>query len=64
MGEVNDIRIVAPQEDLESWLWLLSLMEQKGLITIISKPDKLYASRGSDVLKRAYLKIKLNREKE
>lgn len=62
MGEINDIRISAPQEDIESWVWLFELMEERGLIEILQKPEKLYASRGSDKLKRAYLKIKLLRE--
>ena len=64
MGEINKVRIEAPEEDLESWLWLLELMHNKGLITIIQKPTKFYANRGSDIIKRAYFEIKLNREPE
>lgn len=62
MGEINDVRIVAPEEDLQCWLWLLELMAERGLIEITQKPDKLYNMRGSDKLKRIYLKIKLLRE--
>ena len=62
MGEINKVRIEATEKDLESWLWLLELMDKKGLITIIQKPTKFYANRGSDIIKRAYFEIKLNRE--
>lgn len=64
MGEINKIRIEASEEDLQSWLWLLELMHKKGLITIIQKPTKFYPNRGSDIIKRAYFEIKLNREPE
>lgn len=62
MGEINEVRINAPEEDIQCWLWLLELMEEKGLIEIVQKPEKLYNSRGSEKLKRAYLKIKLLRD--
>ena len=62
MGEINKVRIEAREEDLQSWLWLLELMHNKGLITIIQKPTKFYPNRGSDTIKRANFEIKLNRE--
>jgi hypothetical protein len=40
MSEINDLRFVAPPEDLERWEWFLKEMEKRGLITICesSKP--------------------------
>ena len=64
MGEINKVRIEASVDDLQSWAWLLELIHNKGLITIIQKPTKFYANRGSDIIKRAYFEIKLNREPE
>lgn len=62
MGQINKLRIEASSDDLQSWAWLLELMHNKGLITIVQKPTKFYGNRGSDIIKRAYFEIKLNRE--
>ncbi|PMB44756.1 hypothetical protein CEN40_13425 [Fischerella thermalis CCMEE 5205] len=61
MGEINDVRIFAPTEDIESWQSLFELLEAQGLIEIVQKPDKFYEVRGSEKLKRGYFKIKLLR---
>ncbi|BAZ19210.1 hypothetical protein NIES4073_00800 (plasmid) [Kalymmatonema gypsitolerans NIES-4073] len=61
MGEINDVRIFAPGQDIASWQSLFEEMEVQGLIEIIQKPDKFYEVRGSEKLKRGYFKIKLLR---
>lgn len=61
MGEINDLRIFAPEQDIASWQSLFEKMEAQGLVEIVQKPDKFYEVRGSEKLKRGYFKIKLLR---
>ncbi len=63
MNEISKVRIEAPLEVLESWLWLLELMHDKGIITIVKKPTKLRISRKRGI-PPAYFEIKLNRKPE
>lgn len=62
MSEINDLRIFAPEDDIECWIYLLDLLEKQGLIEFVQRPTRLYSVRGSDTQKRAYFKIKLLRE--
>ncbi|MFN6474376.1 MAG: hypothetical protein RMY36_032485 [Nostoc sp. SerVER01] len=59
MGEINDARFTASEEDLQKWEWFFKEMEKRGLITIF-EVSKHYANRGDSKLKQQYFKIKLN----
>jgi hypothetical protein len=59
MGEINDIRFTATQEDLDRWEWFFKEMESRGLITIYES-SKIYPNRGDSKLMRKYFKVKLN----
>lgn len=61
MGEINDIRICAPEQDIASSQSLFEEIEAQGLVEIVQKSDKFYEVRESEKLKRGYFKIKLLR---
>lgn len=46
MGEINDVRIFAPEQDIASWQSLFEKMEAQGLVEIVQKLDKFYEVRG------------------
>jgi hypothetical protein len=48
---------VGTQESLEKWKWLFQILEEDGTIEIISRPDRNYEMRGSDLM-RQYWEIR------
>ncbi|MBW4456607.1 MAG: hypothetical protein KME55_30170 [Nostoc indistinguendum CM1-VF10] len=59
MSSQIEMRFMRTEEDLQRWDWFLSLMDSKGLITVLEK-SKPYKNHGESLLYRQYIKIKLN----
>ena len=53
----DSLRIVGTEESLEKWKWLFQILEEDGTIEIVSRPDRTYEMRGSDLM-RQYWQIR------
>lgn len=53
----DSLRIVGTVKSLKKWEWLFQILEEDGTIEVVSRPDRTYEMRGSDLL-RQYWQIR------
>jgi hypothetical protein len=56
-NNTDSLRIVGTEESLKKWEWLFQILQEDGTIEIVSRPDRIYEMRGSELV-RQYWEIR------